>query len=63
MQEDTPKVRPKKKKRGCMFGCLIFFLAILVALLGMFGYSYYQNRLKKSAVEKEYNSIPDFNQE
>jgi len=52
----------KKKKRGCCFGCSMILLVLLVAVLGVIGYYVYQSWPKKSAVEKEYNSIPDYNE-
>lgn len=49
----------KKKKRGCCFGCLMVILLVVVVIFGVIGYYWYQGLPKKSAVEKEYNSIPD----
>lgn len=54
---DSP---PRKKKRGCCFGCSIIMIIILVALLGTIGYYVYKSWPKKSAVEKEYNTIPEY---
>ena len=52
----------KKKKRGCCFGCSMILILILALILGGIGYIVYQSWPKKSAVEKEYNEIPDYNQ-
>ncbi len=52
----------KKKKRGCCFGCSMILVLILVLILGTIGYYVYQSWPKISAVEKEYNEIPDYNQ-
>jgi len=57
---DPPVPKPKKKKRGCCFGCSIILILLLAALLGTIGYYVYKSWPKKSAVEKEYNSIPDY---
>lgn len=51
---------PKKKKKGCCFGCSVILVILLVAILGAAGYFIYKGIPKKSAVEKEYNSIPDY---
>jgi hypothetical protein len=51
---------PKKKKKGCCFGCTIILVILLVAILGTAGYFVYKAIPKKSPVEKEYNSIPDY---
>ena len=58
--QDTNLPPKKKKKRGCCFGCSIVLIMLLVLLLGAIGYYVYQSWPKKSAVEKEYNSIPDY---
>lgn len=50
----------KKKKRGCCFGCTVILLLLLVLILGSAGYLWYRSMPKKSAVEKEYNTIPDY---
>ena len=50
----------KKKKRGCCFGCLMIILILIALLLGTIGYFWYKSIPKKSAVEKEYNTIPDY---
>jgi len=50
----------KKKKRGCCFGCSIVMILVLAVVLGAVGYFVYQSFPKKSAVEKEYNRIPDY---
>ena len=67
MQQQTPPPvqysntpPPKKKKRGCCFGCSMVLLVLFVGILGFAGYMIYKNMPKKSAVEKEYNSIPDY---
>lgn len=52
-------VAPKKKKKGCCFGCLMIILVLVAGIIGLFAYYWYQSIPKKSAVEKEYNSIPD----
>lgn len=54
----VPKV--KKKKRGCCFGCSIILILLLAIILGTIGYFVYQSIPKKSAVEKEYNQVPDY---
>lgn len=61
-QESTTSGTPikKKKKRGCCFGCSIILILLVAALLGTIGYYFYQGLPKKSAVEKEYNTIPDY---
>ena len=51
---------PKKKKRGCCFGCSMILLVLIVGVLGYAGYMFYKSMPKKSAVEKEYNTIPDY---
>jgi hypothetical protein len=51
---------PKKKKRGCCFGCSMIFLVLIVGILGYAGYLFYKSMPHKSAVEKEYNSIPGY---
>ena len=51
-----------KKKKGCCFGCTILLVALLVFILGTIGYYYYQSIPKKSAVQKEYEQIPDYNE-
>jgi flagellar basal body-associated protein FliL len=56
-QNPPPK---KKKKHGCCFGCSVILIILLVAILGAAGYFIYKGIPKKSAVEKEYNSIPDY---
>jgi uncharacterized protein HemX len=58
-EQGQPEKPVKKKKRGCCFGCLMLILILVVLLIGTFGYYWYQGLPKKSAVEKEYNSIPD----
>lgn len=50
----------KKKKRGCCFGCLIIILILVAFVIGVLGYYWYQSLPKKSAVEKEYNTIPEY---
>lgn len=50
----------KKKKRGCCIGCFIVILVIIAAIIGLFAYYWYQSIPKKSPVEKEYNTIPDY---
>lgn len=57
---DQPTPLPQKKKRGCCFGCSIILILLLAALLGTIGYYVYKSWPQKSAVEKEYNSIPDY---
>ena len=56
----TSQEKPKKKKKGCCFGCLMIVLVLIVILLGTIGYFWYNSLPKKSAVEKEYNTIPDY---
>lgn len=51
---------PKKKKKGCCFGCTILLVILLVAVLGTAGFFFYKGIPKKSAIEKEYNAIPDY---
>lgn len=58
--QDTNLPPPKKKKRGCCFGCSIVLILIIALMLGTIGYYVYQSWPKKSAVEKEYNQIPDY---
>ncbi|MHC1777637.1 MAG: hypothetical protein AB9834_19720 [Lentimicrobium sp.] len=50
----------KKKKRGCCFGCLMIILVLIVLLLGTIGYFWFRSIPQKSAVEKEYNAIPEY---
>jgi len=58
---DSPNVQqPKKKKRGCCFGCLVILLLLIASILGLFGYYWYKSLPKKSPVEKEYHTIPDY---
>ena len=58
--QDTIPPPKKKKKRGCCFGCSIILILILALVLGTIGYYIYQSWPKKSAVEKEYNQVPDY---
>jgi len=58
--QDTIPPPKKKKKRGCCFGCSIILILILALVLGTIGYYVYQSWPKKSAVEKEYNQVPDY---
>jgi uncharacterized protein HemX len=58
--QDTNLPPKKKKKRGCCFGCSVILIILLAAILGGAGYLWYKGMPKKSAVEKEYNSIPDY---
>jgi flagellar basal body-associated protein FliL len=58
--QDTNFPPKKKKKRGCCFGCSMILILILALLLGAIGYYAYQSWPKKSAVEKEYNQVPDY---
>ncbi len=58
--QDTSPSPPKKKKRGCCFGCSMLIVLVIFALLGYVGYLFYKSRPHKSAVEKEYNSIPEY---
>ncbi|HNX42909.1 MAG TPA: hypothetical protein PLJ84_01690 [Bacteroidales bacterium] len=51
---------PQKKKRGCCFGCTLILILLLAGILGGAGYLIYKSLPKKSAVEKEYNSVPDY---
>lgn len=57
-QDNTPP--KKKKKRGCCFGCSMFLIILLAAVIGVAGYFVYQGFPKKSVVEKEYNQIPEY---
>ena len=50
----------KKKKRGCCFGCSIILVLLFAFVLGVIGYYVYESFPKKSAVEKEYEKIPDY---
>lgn len=50
----------KKKKRGCCFGCLMIIVVLIALLLGSLGYYWYKSIPRKSPVEKEYNTIPDY---
>ena len=56
----SPPVQKKKKKRGCCFGCMMVILALILLLVGTIGYYWYQSLPKKSAVEKEYENIPEY---
>lgn len=58
--QDINLLPKKKKKRGCCFGCSMILILLLIVLLGTIGYYVYQSWPKKSAVEKEYNHIPDY---
>jgi len=58
--QDTNLPPKKKKKRGCCFGCSIVLIFILALMLGTIGYYVYQSWPKKSAVEKEYNKVPEY---
>jgi uncharacterized membrane protein YebE (DUF533 family) len=40
----------------------MILVLVLVIVLGTIAYYVYQSWPKKSAVEKEYNEIPDYNQ-
>ena len=52
---------PKKKKRGCCCtGCMVVMILFLALLIGGGIYLYVESRPKTSAVEKEYNKIPDY---
>jgi len=53
---DTPPEAPKKKKRRLSR----FWTFVLIVLLGTIGYYVVQNWPKKTAVEKEYNQVPDY---
>jgi flagellar basal body-associated protein FliL len=61
-QMGMPLEQPKKKKKGCCFGCSILLVALLVFILGTAGYYYYRSIPKKSPVQKEYEQIPDYNE-
>lgn len=50
----------RKKKKGCCFGCLVIILVFVAVAIGIVGYYWYQGMPKKSAVEKEYNTIPEY---
>jgi flagellar basal body-associated protein FliL len=58
--QDTNPTPKKKKKRGCCFGCSMILLLLIVGILGYAGYMFYKSMPHKSAVEKEYNTIPDY---
>jgi len=58
--QDTNLPPKKKKKRSCCFGCSMILVLLLVFVLGTIGYYVYQSWPKKSAVEKEYNQVPDY---
>ena len=58
--QDTNLPQKKKKKHGCCFGCSMILVLLLVFVLGAIGYFVYQSFPKKSAVEKEYNQVPDY---
>ena len=63
MTDDQSNVSPivqKKKKKGCCFGCMVIIIALIVLLFGTIGYYWYQSLPKKSAVEKEYEDIPEY---
>ena len=60
LPQQPPVLPKKKKKRGCCFGCSVILIILLVAILGGAGYLWYKSMPKKSAVEKEYNTIPDY---
>lgn len=61
-QRNQAQIQPvkKKKKRGCCFGCLMIIVVLIALLLGALGYFWYKSIPKKSPVEKEYNTIPDY---
>jgi hypothetical protein len=61
-QMGMPQGPPQKKKKGCCFGCSILLVALLVLILGTAGYYIYQSIPKKSPVQKEYEQIPDYNE-
>lgn len=61
--QDTNLPPKKKKKRGCCFGCSVIIVLILIGLVGSAGYMFYKSIPKKSAVEKEYENIPDYLQQ
>ena len=58
--QDSNLPPKKKKKRGCCFGCSMILILLLALILGTIGYYVYKGWPKKSAVEKEYNTIPDY---
>jgi len=58
--QDTNFPLKKKKKHGCCFGCSMILVLLLIFVLGAIGYFVYQSFPKKSAVEKEYNQVPDY---
>jgi hypothetical protein len=58
--QDTTIPPTIKKKHGCCFGCSMILLLLLTLVLGGIGYFVYQSWPKKSAVEKEYNQVPDY---
>ncbi|PKP00898.1 MAG: hypothetical protein CVU14_06375 [Bacteroidetes bacterium HGW-Bacteroidetes-9] len=60
LSNPTETYGKKKKKRGCCFGCLMIILVLIALLLGLVGYYWYQSIPKKSAVEKEYEKIPEY---
>ena len=60
LPQQPPVLPKKKKKRGCCFGCSVILIILLVAILGGAGYLWYKSIPKKSAVEKEYNTIPEY---
>ncbi len=57
---NTAKTPVKKKRKGCCFGCLVIIIILVVVVIGIVGYYWYQSIPKKSAVEKEYNTIPEY---
>lgn len=59
-EQGQPQQPVKKKKKGCCFGCLMTILLFIILITGIFGYYWYKSIPKKSAVEKEYNTLPDY---
>lgn len=59
-EQGQPQQPVKKKKKGCCFGCLMTILVLIGLIIGTLGYFWYKSLPKKSAVEKEYYTIPDY---